>query len=298
MEAHMPYAATEGGRLFYEEAGKGYPIVFAHEFGGDWRSWEGQMRRFSRDYRCIAFNAVGYPPSDVPEDEGLYDYLHQVGNIAAVMRHLGIAKAHVVGLSMGAYSALHFGLKHPEMASALVVAGCGSGAPREHRVRFKAESEAMAARLERDGMAKVAPDLASSPTRIPFRNKDPRGAEEFMRYLAEHSGVGSARTLRRFQAPRPSLWDFEAALGALEVPTLLLIGDEDEPCIETNVFLKRAIPCAGLVVVPNTGHLVNLEEPALFNDAVASFLGQAERGTWPRRDPRSKSQQVFPGGRA
>ena len=293
----MPYAASAGQKLYYEEAGKGYPIVFAHEFAGDCRAWESQLRRFSRDYRCIAFNAVGYPPSDVPEDEALYDYLHQVENIAAVMRHLGLAKAHIVGLSMGAYSALHFGLRHAAMASALVVAGCGSGAPREHRVRFRAESEAMAARLERDGMARVAPDLASSPTRIPFQNKDPRGWEEFRSHLAEHSATGSARTLRRFQAPRPSLWDFEAELAALDVPVLLLLGDEDEPCLETNVFLKRAIPTAGLVVVPNTGHLVNLEEPALFNDAVASFLAAAERGTWPKRDPRSKSTQVFPDGR-
>ena len=293
----MPYAASQGGKLYYEEAGKGYPIVFAHEFGGDCRSWEGQMRRFSRDYRCIAFNAVGYPPSDVPDDEALYDYLHQVENIAAVMRHLGLAKAHIVGLSMGAYSALHFGLRHPAMASALVVAGCGSGAPREHQVRFKAESEAMAARLERDGMARVAPDLAASPTRVPFQNKDPRGFAEFSKYLSEHSGKGSAKTLRRFQAPRPSLWDFEREFAALAVPVLLLLGDEDEPCLDTNVFLKRAIPTAGLVVVPNTGHLVNLEEPDLFNDAVASFLAAAERGTWPKRDPRSKSATVFPEGR-
>jgi pimeloyl-ACP methyl ester carboxylesterase len=293
----MPHAPSEGGKLYYEEAGKGYPIVFAHEFAGDHRSWESQMRRFSRDYRCIAFNAIGYPPSDVPEDEGLYDYLHQVANIAAVMRHLGLSRAHIVGLSMGAYSALHFGLRHPEMASALVVAGCGSGAPREHRVRFKAESEAMAARMDREGMARVAPTLASTPTRIPFQNKDPRGWEEFRAQLAAHSAKGSSKTLRRFQAPRPSLWDFEAEFAKLTVPVLLLLGDEDEPCLDTNVFLKRAIPTAGLVVVPNTGHLVNLEEPDLFNDAVASFLAAAERGTWPKRDPRSKSAEVFPEGR-
>jgi pimeloyl-ACP methyl ester carboxylesterase len=294
----MPYAPSASQKLYYEEAGRGYPIIFAHEFAGDCRSWESQMRRFSRDYRCIAFNAVGYPPSDVPEDEALYDYLHQVENIAAVMRHLGLTKAHIVGLSMGAYSALHFGLRHGDLASALVVAGCGSGAPREHRVRFKAESEGMAARLEREGMAKVAPVLATSPTRIPFHNKDPRGWQEFSKQLAEHSAHGSARTLRRFQAPRPSLWDFEAEFAALNVPVLLLLGDEDEPCLDTNVFLKRAIPTAGLVVVPNTGHLVNLEEPALFNDAVASFLAAAERGTWPKRDPRSKSAEVFPEGKS
>jgi pimeloyl-ACP methyl ester carboxylesterase len=294
----MPYAASGGVKLYFEEAGQGHPVIFAHEFAGDHRSWEHQMRRFSRDYHCIAFSAVGYPPSDVPDDESLYDYRHQVENIAAVMRHLGLAKAHIVGLSMGAYSALQFGVLHPEMASALVVAGCGSGAPREHQMRFKAESEAMAARLEREGMARVAVTLASTPTRIPYQNKDPRGWAEFKGQLAQHSNIGSAKTLRRFQAPRPSLWDFESQFAALKVPVLLLLGDEDEPCIEANVFLKRAIPTAGLVVVPNTGHLVNLEEPDIFNDAVASFLAAAERRTWPTRDPRSKSAEVFPEGKS
>jgi pimeloyl-ACP methyl ester carboxylesterase len=293
----MPFAPAQGGKLHYEETGAGYPIVFAHEFAGDHRSWEGQVRYFSRHYRCITFAALGYPPSDAPDDETLYDYVHQVEQITAVMRHLGIARAHVVGLSMGAYSALHFGLRHPEMASALVIAGCGSGAPREVRQNFHAECNAVADRLAREGMERVARDYAIGAARVQFQNKDRRGWEEFARQLAEHSAKGSAATLRRFQAERPSLFDFAGELGAMNVPALLICGDEDEPCLDTNLFLKRAMKHAGLYVVPNTGHTVNLEEPAAFNAAVEHFLAAAERGTWPRRDPRSKGAGVLSLGR-
>jgi pimeloyl-ACP methyl ester carboxylesterase len=287
----MPYASTTAGtKIYYEETGAGHPILFAHEFAADHREWETQVRFFSRRYRCIAYDAPGYGQSDVPDDGTAYDYRHQVAAMVAVLRHCAIAKAHIVGLSMGAFSALQFGVHHPGMASALVVAGCGSGAPREHRERFRADCEAAAARIERDGMKKVAPDLALGPTRVQLQNKDRRGWEETARHLAEHPTKGSAMTLRHFQAARPSLWDFEAQFRAMDVPVLLIVGDEDEPCLEANLFLKRAIPRAGLWVVPKSGHPVNLEEPAAFNDAVSSFLHAVEAGAWPKRDPRATAE--------
>lgn len=293
----MPFAPARGANLYFEETGTGYPLLFIHEFGADHRQWETQVRFFSRQYRCIAVNARGYPPSDVPDDEALYDHVHQVEDIAAVMRHVGVARAHVVGLSMGAYATLNFGLRFPEMASALVVAGCGSGAPKPIRPQFKQDAEALAARLLSEGMAPIARALALGGTRVQLQNKDPRGWEEFTRHLSEHSARGSAFTLRRYQAIRPSLYDLEADLKRLAVPTLLALGDEDEPCLETNLFLKRSIPSAGLWIAPNTGHAINLEEPAAFNQAVADFLGAVERGRWPMRDPRTVTAGVLPIGK-
>ena len=295
----MPHAQSQGARLYYEETGSGPPIVFVHEFAADCRAWETQVRWFSRQYRCVTYNARGYPPSDVPEDGAGYGYVQQVEDIAAVMRHLRIPKAHVVGLSMGAFAALHFGLRHPDMATALVVAGCGSGAPRGERARFKADAEALADRLLAEGMEPVARDLALGATRVQLQNKDLRGWEEFTRHLAEHSALGSALTLRNYQAVRPSLFDFEAELKKLTVPTLLAVGDEDEPCLEANLFLKRCIPSAGLWVAPKTGHAINLEEPSAFNQAVQDFFGTVERGGWTLRDPRSVGGGALPvGGRA
>lgn len=294
----MPFARSAEANLYFEVTGSGYPLLFLHEFAADHREWEAQVRFFSRRYRCVTVNARGYPPSDVPDDVALYDHVHQAEDAAAVMRHLGLARAHVVGLSMGAYATLQFGLRFPDMASALVVAGCGSGAPRAIRAQFAAEVEALAAQIETEGMTVAARSIALGSTRVQLQNKDPRGWEEFARHLSEHSSKGSALTLRGYQAPRPSLFDFEAELRRLDVPTLLVVGDEDEPCLETNLFLKRTIKRAGLWVVPNTGHAVNLEEPGAFNGAVADFLAAVERGRWPERDPRSLDGRALPTGGA
>ena len=293
----MPLADSNGTRLYAESTGSGTPIVFVHEFAGDYRNWENQVRYFARRYRCITFNARGYPPSDVPQDPQLYSQSHAVQDIAAVMHHFGVAKAHIVGLSMGAYATLNFGLRHPEMASALVVAGCGSGAPRAERTQFREEAEILSARLLKEGMAPIAQALAHGATRIQLQNKDPRGWEEFTRHLSEHSAQGSAYTLRKYQAIRPSLYDLEDELRQLKVPTLLAVGDEDEPCLDTNLFLKRMIPSSGLWVAPKTGHAINLEDPAAFNHTVSEFLATVERGRWDLRDPRSLRPGAFPIGK-
>src|SRR5690606_25604470 len=156
----MPYVASKGARLYYEEHGSGRPIVFVHEFGADLREWEQQVRWFSREYRCIAFNARGYPPSEVPESADLYGYEYSADDILAVLDGLGIAQAHIVGLSMGAYATLQFGRRHPARALSLVAAGVGSGAPYEHRPLFKEQAEATAQRFLDEGSARVAEALA------------------------------------------------------------------------------------------------------------------------------------------
>ena len=289
----MPFAQSGAVKLYYEETGSGYPVVFVHEFGADCREWETQVRWFSREYRCVAFNARGYPPSDVLTEENAYGYQHSVEDIAAVMRAAGIAKAHVVGLSMGAYATLLFGLRHPDMASALVVAGCGSGSPKEVRASFKQQCEANAELFLTSGSPAMAEIMGHSPTRIQLKLKDPRGWQEFVDHLAAHSAQGSGLTMRRYQALRPSLVDFTDELKKLTVPVLLAVGDEDDPCLETNLFLKRTIPSAGLWMAPKTGHAINLEEPAAFNRAVQDFFGTVERGRWSLRDPRAIGESVF-----
>ncbi|MDI3307185.1 MAG: alpha/beta hydrolase [Acetobacteraceae bacterium] len=277
----MPYAPSEGARLYYEEAGTGHPIIWVHEFGADHREWEDQMRFFSREYRCIAFAARGYPPSDVPEDEALYGQEHAVNDIAAVMRHLGIRKAHVAGLSMGGFATLLFGIRYPEMATALVVAGAGSGSPRQEQAAFRAACEARAAKLKAQGWpGEMAEEMGHGPTRIQLKKKDPRGWAAYVQRLSEHSGLGSAMTMKRYQGARDSIFDWEADLRKMTVPTLLAVGDEDWPCIETNIFLKKVLPNAGLWMQPRTGHAINLEEPMAFNRAVQDFFSTVERGRW------------------
>lgn len=283
----MPYANADGVKLYYEETGQGLPVIFVHEFAGDYRSWEPQVRFFSRRYRCVTFNARGYPPSDVPEDLRAYSQAIAADDVAHVLRHLEIDRAHVVGLSMGGYATLHFGLRHAGLARSLVVAGCGYGSVAAERERFQAEAEALAQRFDTEGSAKVAEHYAVGAYRVQFQGKDPRGWAEFARTLAEHSAKGAALTLRGVQKTRPSVWDLEADLRRMTVPTLIVTGDEDEPCLEPNLFLKRVIPTAGLWVAPKTGHTINLEEPDLFNRTILDFFGAVEAGRWGARDPRS-----------
>ncbi|HJZ43026.1 MAG TPA: alpha/beta hydrolase [Hyphomicrobiaceae bacterium] len=289
----MPHLSTDDGvRLYYEEAGSGAPVVFVHEFAGDHRSWEPQVRYFSRRYRCIAFNARGWPPSEVPESVARYSQARACDDIRSILDGLSIDKAHIVGLSMGGLATLHFGLTYPSRARSLLVAGAGYGSEPGEREKFREEAVVIAAKLEKEGMAAFAEAYAHGPTRVQFENKDPRGFAEFKAMLAGHSAKGAANTQLGVQRERPSIFDLEDKLAACRVPMLVVTGDEDWPCLLPGVFIKRTCPTAGLLVIPNSGHAVNIEEPAAFNAALADFLAQVDAGRWPIRDPRAVSRSI------
>ena len=290
----MPYiTAGDGVKLYYEEAGQGTPILFVHEFMGEYRSWEAQVRYFSRRYRCIAYNARGYPPSDVPETAADYSFEHQRAGVLAMLDGLKIDKAHIVGLSMGAFAAFYFGMKWPQRALSLTLAGIGSGSMPDARARFKQESEAAADKLLAEGWEKSAGARGNSPTRVQLQNKNPRGYAEFIDLVSRHSAKGSALTLQGYQALRPSLGDFKEEMAKCAVPTLVISGDEDEPCLDASLMLKRHMPSAGLAFMPQTGHACNLEEPDMFNQLCAAFFHQVESGQYRMRDPRATSGRML-----
>ncbi|HSB68962.1 MAG TPA: alpha/beta hydrolase [Candidatus Methylomirabilis sp.] len=278
----MPHAMVNGVELFYESWGQGIPLVFVHEWGGDARSWDPQVRFFSRRYRTVTFSARGYPPSAVPTDLSLYSQAQAVNDIRGILDLLQLPTAHICGLSMGAYATLMFGLAHPDRALSLTVAGGGYGSGAD-RARFHQDSAAMAERLIREGMAAVAATYARGATRLQLLRKDPQGWQEFHDRLAAGSATGRALTLRGVQLARPSVFDLGPQLEALQTPVLVLVGDEDEPAVEPSLFMKRKIPGAGLVVFPNSGHTINLEEPDLFNRTLLDFLATVDAGRWPRR---------------
>ena len=238
------------------------------------------MRFFSRRYRVITYSARGYPPSDIPTRLDDYTQEQAVDDVRGLMEHLGIEKAHIGGLSMGGNVALNFGLTYPDMARSLVVAGTGSGStdPEAFRQTVNRVADGM-----RSGGMESMGDYSNSPTRVQLLNKDPRGYEEFRSQLMEHSNIGSAFTFQGIQGRRPAIFELEDKLRALNVPTLIMTGDEDDPCIETSVYMKRNIPNSGLVVIPRSGHAINLEEPDLFNGVVLDFLTAVESGAWTPR---------------
>jgi len=269
----MPTVAVGGVKLYYEETGRGTPVVFVHEFAGDAQSWRLQTTFFGRRYRAIAFNARGYPPSDVPVDPEAYSQQQAADDIKGVLDVLPIA----------------FGLCYPDRALSLVVAGAGYGSDDPEANRKDVEQ--VARRFETEGMEKTGDFYAHGPSRVQLLEKDPIGWQEFRDRLCAGSAKGHALTMRGVQMRRPTVYSLEERLTKLEVPTLIITGDEDEPCLEPGIFMKRKIPASALVVLPKSGHAVNLEEPAAFNAGVLDLRGGVDRGRWTRRraDSISKS---------
>lgn len=273
----MALANSNGVNLYVESTGSGTPIVFVHEFAGDHRNWETQVRFFSRRFRCITFNARGYPPSDVPEDLEQYGQAHAVEDIANVMRYCNVQNAHIVGLSMGGYATLNFGLTHPEMARSLVIAGAGHGSDPERREQFLRDSAELAERMVTLGMREGIAHYANSAIRRRYKEKDPRGFDEFNRQFAEHSALGSSLTTRGYQMRRSTIYELEDKLRQMNVPALIVTGDDDEPCLAPALFMKKTLPDARLWVMPRTTHAVNLEEPDSFNRVVLDFINEIDQ---------------------
>jgi len=290
----MPYAtAFDGVRLHYEESGEGTAVILVHEFAGDLWSYEFQIRALARTFRCVAFNARGYPPSDVPPDQAAYSQESACKDILAVMDHLRIERAHLVGVSMGGFTSLFFTLAHRDRVRSLVAAGCGFGADLKTRDEVRGDIDEASRRMQETGMTVFADTYAHAPARIQFKIKDPRGWEEFRSRLANHSLAGAAMTLRGVQRERPSVYTLGTELRGLDTPILLIVGDEDEACLEPSLFLKRTLPNAGLSVLPSTGHTVNLEEPDAFNRLCREFFDAVDRGVRHGRHELARRKNSF-----
>lgn len=275
-------SASDGTRLYYEEAGCGEPIVFVHEFAGNYRTWEPQLRYFSRAHRCIAFSARGYPPSDIPSDPAAYGQEIACDDVLAVMDALGLERAHVVGHSMGAYTALHVGLKSPDRCLSVTAAGCGWGSSPGARDAAVQQCEEIAEMFRSEPISVAAERYAHFPMRLSFKAKDARGFDEFVRLLASNNGDGAALTMLNLQLKRPTLWELEGALRTFRPPLLVVVGDEDEPCLDGSLFLKRVVPTAALATIPRAGHTITSEEPAAFNRLLEEMFAAVAAGSWMR----------------
>jgi pimeloyl-ACP methyl ester carboxylesterase len=290
----MPRTRTDDGvQIDWQERGSGHPLLFIHEFAGDQRSFDPQVEHFGSRYRCIVYNARGYPPSDVPEDGDAYSQARAVADALTVLDAAGAERAHVVGVSMGGFCALHLALRNPDRVTATVIGGVGYGAQPEANPRFRKECEATADAFRSEGTPAVAERYAVGPTRVQFQNKNREGWQLFADQLAEHDARGAELTMLGVQRLRPLLYDLSDELAAMTAPLLIVAGDEDEGCLEAGLMLKRTIPSAGLSFLPRTGHTCNLEEPEVFNALVQRFLDAVEGGTWGLRDPRSLSTSAM-----
>jgi pimeloyl-ACP methyl ester carboxylesterase len=239
----------------------------------------------SRAHRCVTFASRGYPPSDIPKSPDAYSQDLARSDVIAILDALKIEKAHIVGHSMGAYTALHVGIHHPDRCLSISALGCGWGSKPEDREDAARVCEQIAEMFEREPIAEAAAKYARFPMRTTFEAKDPRGFAEFEAMLAQHSPEGSALTMRNLQQKRPTLWDMKAQLAAFNLPLLVLVGDEDHPCLDGSLFLKRTVPQAALVVVPRAGHTITLEEPDVVNSALSELFSAVSLNAWMAHKP-------------
>ena len=273
-------SASDGTSLYFEETGAGDPVLFIHEFAGNHRTWAAQMKTLGRSRRCIAYAARGYPPSDIPDTDNAYSQKIAVTDAIAVLDALDIRRAHIVGHSMGAYTALHVGIGHPDRCLSVAALGCGWGSHPDERETARGLCEDIAAMFRTEPIAQAAAKYARFPMRHTFEAKAPANFAAFEQILAGLSPQGAALTMLNVQRDRPTLWDMEAALKAFALPLLVLVGDEDHPCLDGSLFLKRTAPTAALQIVPRAGHTITMEEPDIVNVALEDLFAAAANGTW------------------
>lgn len=271
-ERPVPFLPNNGVRLYYEEAGQGPTVIFVHESAADLRQWSEQIASLSNNYRCVVYNARGYPPSSVPANDAAYGYEWAWRDLEAIVEEVSVGPAHIVGLSMGAYAALMLGFQRPDLVRSLTLAGCGTGSTLQANDHMRTAMSALAALFENSGSVAGAQDIARGANRTGFQTRDPENWQRWYDDLKTHDPKGMAFTFRNYQGLRPSLFKFAAELRALAIPTLLVVGDEDEACLEVNLFLRDHIPDAVLRIVPSCGHAINLEASDLFNSLVGRFL--------------------------
>lgn len=252
----MPHANVNGINLYYEAHGDGYPVIFLHGYTATHHMWEGQVAEFSGQYKFITYDARGHGQSDSPPSVDQYSADIVVEDLYQLLQSLGIAKAVIGGLSMGGYESLRFYLTHPEMVTALVCMDTGPGYRNpDAREKWNSRMMRQAERLETEGVE----ILVANAT-----------AESSREILLKQSPIGLAHMGRMVVGQHDSL--VIDSLPEIKVPTLVLVGENDEDFIAAGQVMNKKISDSKHVLVPNAGHAANIDNPEFFNEAVLDFL--------------------------
>ncbi|MCG8360275.1 MAG: alpha/beta hydrolase [Kiloniellales bacterium] len=272
-------AADDAVRLFCSDEGEGVPILFAHEFGGDWRSWDLQAGAFAKRFRCIRYCARGFLPSDVPAEVARYGQERATADLAGLVETLGLGRFHLVGCSMGSYTSLMYALSNAEHLASLTLVGCSTGARSDdERLDYRRDLQRQLDLLEAEGGEGAVAWLEADSAYRRLAEKVPTAWQAYKERLRHQSVAGARRTLSSLHWHRRSLWTLERALGGLAVPTLLIQGEEDHPLVRaTGAYLAATLPVAKTITVPATGHLVQIEEPGLFEAELSAHIAAAVR---------------------
>jgi pimeloyl-ACP methyl ester carboxylesterase len=249
----MPYIDRDDVRIWYEDNGSGPPVLLSHGYSATSRMWAGQVEAFAPKYRVLTWDMRGHGESGSPDDPALYSEAATVDDMAAVLDACGVGRAVVGGLSLGGYMSLAFYLKYPERVRALMLFDTGPGYRNaEARAGWNRIAEQRARTLEEKGLDALR-----------------TGGDE-VRVSMHHSAAGLAHAARGMLAQSDSR--VIEALRAIAVPTLVVVGERDEPFLAATDMMAAKIPHAAKVVIPDAGHASNIMNPAAFNEAVESFL--------------------------
>ncbi len=274
----MPTLAVNGVQIGYEVCGSGIPLVLLHEYATDMRAWEAQVRFFSRFYCVIRFNNRGYPPSTVPCEPEAYHHERLIEDLGGFLDALAVPKAFLVGIATGGNLALNFALRCPERVLGLVTVGPGAGTTdRENWLRAAVR---LADAIKQRGVEAVVEAISAAPQRLALKRKDPNSWEAFLGMMRALDPVGAEHLMRVTLTSRAPVTDLGDAIAQCRLPILVMVGDGDTPAEQACRFIAAQAPHAGLVVLPNCGHTLNLEEPALFNQLVFDFLAAVHSGRW------------------
>jgi pimeloyl-ACP methyl ester carboxylesterase len=267
----MPYVKANGVDIFYVSQGDGHPMVWAHAYPMDHRMWQPQWEHFSSRYRVIAYDARGMGQSEAPDEPDAYSQPTSVEDLHQLLRALNVERAVIGGLSMGGNVALNFGLSHPTMCDALLICdtGAGSDNPPQHIARVGRYAQAA-----QGGMESFKQHITSLPMFGSFVQQRAEFAALFDAMVARHAPHGVAYVATQTIGPRPPIYALEDRLRQLQVPTLIIVGERDEPCVKVSHFMAETIPHAQLRVMPGCGHFTNLEDTPTFNKTVEEFLGR------------------------
>jgi pimeloyl-ACP methyl ester carboxylesterase len=267
MNIESGFAEVNGTSLYYETAGAGPSLVFIHGFSLDGRMWDDQFLPFAHHFRVTRYDLRGFGRSALPTDQ---PYAH-VDDLQALLHSLRIEETHLVGLSLGGAIAIDFALSFPNMVARLVLADAVLGG-----FQWSAEWDATVIPIWRYGRQNditTARQLWLAHPLFKSALANDHASAPLMQMVTEYSGWHwQDRNPERHLEP-PAI----QRLTEIQAPTLVLIGENDLPDFQTVAnLLAQNIPYAQKVVLPNAGHMANLDAPESFNRIVLDYLLQAD----------------------
>jgi 3-oxoadipate enol-lactonase len=264
----MVKATINGIQLSYTDQGQGTPLVFIHAFPLSSAMWEPQVKEFSKKYRVITLDLRGHGDSDAPLWHFTLDDFAE--DIRELLRHLGITQATFVGLSMGGYTLFALFRKYPELVTRMVLADTRAQADSDEAKAGRFAMAQVAYQKGPQAIAEMMMPKLLGPTSLEKR----QDIVEQIRSMINKNQASGIIVALMAMAQRP---DSTPLLSNISCPTLVIVGENDvaTPPAEAH-YIKDRIPIAQLVILPQAGHLSNLEQPDAFNQALISFFKKLE----------------------